>query len=232
MELQVLDPWGDYETAGYLRNHYQEKDLSIVGRLETAAFEQEVPQTLRVLRRLPTLSYEHIIETHRTLFSSVYPWAGQDRSQTAPNIAIAKGGYSTLFAHPKVVQLAAQHALKLGQDKTYLREHPGEVFGYLAHAHPFLEGNGRTILTIYSELSRRSGFHVEWEAIDKKQFLETLTQELLNPGKSIMDKLVVSYVRPGVLSLDVTASRLRVNFKGEQGVSPADSKTGDEGLKP
>jgi hypothetical protein len=52
MELQVLDPWEDYETAEYPRNHYQEKDLSVVGRLETAAFEQEVPQTLRVLRRL------------------------------------------------------------------------------------------------------------------------------------------------------------------------------------
>jgi cell filamentation protein len=231
MELQVLDPWGDYETAGYLRNHYQEKDLSVVGRLETAAFEQEVPQTLRVLRRLPTLSYQHITETHRTLFSSVYPWAGQDRSETAPNIAIARNGYNTLFAHPMAVRLAGQHALDLGQDKTYLREHPGEVFGYLAHAQPFLEGNGRTILTIYSELSRRAAFHVEWEAIDKTRFLETLTQELLKPGKSIMDELVLPYVRPGVLSVDVTASWLRVNFKREQATSPVDSKTGDEGLK-
>jgi cell filamentation protein len=232
MELQVLDPWGDYETAGYLRNHFQEKDLRVVGRLETAAFEQEVPQTLRVLRRLQTLSYQHIIETHRTLFASVYPWAGQDRSVTAPNIAIAKGGYSTLFAHPKAVELAGQHALKLGQDKTYLRKHPGEVFGHLAFAHPFLEGNGRTILTIYSELSRRSGFHVEWEAIDKTQFLETLTRELLKPGKSIMDELVLPYVRPGVLPLEVTASRLRVNFEREPAASSADPKTGDEGLKP
>ena len=58
MELLVLDPWGDYDTAGYLRNHYQEKDLSVVGRLETAAFEQEVPQVLRVLRRLPILTYQ------------------------------------------------------------------------------------------------------------------------------------------------------------------------------
>jgi cell filamentation protein len=232
MELQVLDPWGDYETAGYLRNHHQEKDLSVVGRLETAAFEQEAPQTLRVLRRLPALSYQHLTETHRTLFSSVYPWAGLDRSVTAPNIAIAKGGYSTLFARPMAVQLAGQYALELGQDKAYLREHPGEVFGYLAHAHPFLEGNGRTILTIYSELSRRADFHVEWEAIDKARFLETLTQELLKPGKSIMDELVQSYVRPGVLSVDVTASRLRVNFKKEEATSAADSKTGDEGLKP
>jgi cell filamentation protein len=232
MELQVLDPWDDYETAGYLRNRFQEKDLSVVGRLETAAFEQEVPQTLRVLRRLPTLRYQHITETHRTLFSSVYPWAGEDRSVTAPNIAIAKGGYSTLFAHPMTVQLAGQHALNLGQNEAYLREHPGEVFGYLAYAHPFLEGNGRTILTIYSELSRRAGFHVEWGSIDKTQFLETLTQELLKPGKSIMDELVLPYVRPGVLSVDVTASRLGVNFKREQAASSADPKAGDEGLKP
>jgi fido (protein-threonine AMPylation protein) len=53
------------------------------------------------------------------------------------------------------------------------------VFGYLAHAHPFLEGNGRAILTIFAELSRLGGFHVEWEAIDKVDFLETLTKELL-----------------------------------------------------
>jgi len=216
MELQVLDPWGDYETAGYLRNHYQEKDLGVVGRLETAAFEQEVPQVLRVLRRLPTLTYQHITETHEALFTSVYPWAGLDRSITAPEIAIAKGGYSTLFAHPRDVQRAGQHALNLGQDKTYLREHPGEVFGYLAHAHPFLEGNGRTILTIYSELSRRAGLHVEWEAIDKGLFLDALTQELLMPGKAIMDALVLPYVRSGVLSAEVTASRLKVNFKREQ----------------
>jgi cell filamentation protein len=139
---------------------------------------------LRVLRRLPTLTYQHITEAHEALFTSVYPWAGQDRSVTAPDIAIAKAGYSTLFAHPSDVQCAGQHALNLGQDKTYLREHPGEVFGYLAHAHPFLEGNGRTILTIYSELSHRAGFHVEWEAIDKALFLDTLTQELLKPGKT------------------------------------------------
>jgi hypothetical protein len=42
-----LDPLGDYETAGYLRNVYQEKDLQCVGHLETAAFEQEIAGTVR-----------------------------------------------------------------------------------------------------------------------------------------------------------------------------------------
>jgi cell filamentation protein len=219
MELQILDPFGDYETAGYLRNSYQEKDLLVVGHLETAAFEQEIVPTVRFLRRLQTLRYEHITETHYRLFSSLYPWAGQDRSVTAPNSKIVKAGYRDLFALPAAIRLAAEHALNLGQDTAYLRAHPGEVFGYLAHAHPFLEGNGRTILTVFAELSRRADFHVEWEAIDKDQFLETLTRELLEPGR-ILDELVLPYARQGVLSVDKTVSRLRVNFKRDE-VDPA-----------
>ncbi len=35
MELQILDPFGDYETRGYLQNTYQEKDIRLVGHLET-----------------------------------------------------------------------------------------------------------------------------------------------------------------------------------------------------
>lgn len=35
MELKILDPFGDYVTAGYLRNRYREKDLWLVGRQST-----------------------------------------------------------------------------------------------------------------------------------------------------------------------------------------------------
>jgi cell filamentation protein len=213
MELQILDPFGDYESAGYLRNVYGVHDLELIGHLETAVFQQEVLGTVRYLRRVPLLQYEHVTETHRQLFISLYPWAGQDRSITAPTIAIAKGGYNTLFAHPAACRIAAEHALRHGQDLNYLRTHPGEVFGYLAHSHPFLEGNGRTILTIFAELTRRAGFHIEWESIDKRQFLNALTEELLHPGRGIMDQLVLPYVRDGVLTVAMMARRLGVRFK-------------------
>ena len=42
MELSILDPFGDYQTEGYLRNLFKEKNLTIVGHLETAAFEDHV----------------------------------------------------------------------------------------------------------------------------------------------------------------------------------------------
>ncbi len=212
MELQILDPFGDYETAGYLRNVYGVQDLQLIGHLETGVFQQEVLGTIRYLRRVPVLQYEHVLETHRQLFFSLYPWAGQDRSVNAPTIAIAKGGHTTLFSHPAQCRRAADYALKLGQNLNHLRAHPGEVFGDLAHSHPFLEGNGRTILTIFAELTRRAGFHITWEAIDKQEFLNTLTQELLKPSRGIMDQLVLPYVQAGVLTEQMTARRLRIRF--------------------
>jgi cell filamentation protein len=214
MELTILDPFGDYQTEGYLRNFYKEKDLTIVGHLETAAFEDHVHEAIRFLRRLPRINYEHITEIHRRLFDSVYPWAGHDRSENAPDIAIVKAGYKTLFAHPADVRRAAEYALQLANDTTRLREHPGEIFDYLAHAHPFLEGNGRTILTIYAELCRRGGFHIEWEVIEKSAFLRALTNDLLTPGSS-MDELLLLYVRTGTLSAKKAAVQLRLNFNRE-----------------
>jgi cell filamentation protein len=214
MELTILDPFGDYQMEGYLRNFFKEKDLKIVGHLETGAFEAQVHQAIRFLRRQQTIHYGHITEIHKQLFDSVYPWAGQDRSKNAPNIAIAKGGYKTLFAHPADIRKAAEYALNLASDRKYLRERAGEVFGYLAHAHPFLEGNGRTILTVYAELCRRGGFHIKWEEIDKDTFLQVLTEELLKPG-SIMDKLLLPYVRSGMLSVEKAAVQLKLNFNRE-----------------
>jgi cell filamentation protein len=76
-----------------------------------------------------------------------------------------------------------------------------------------LEGNGRTILPVFAELTRRAGFHIVWEAIDKQQFLGTLTEELLQPGRGIMDRLVLPYARQGVLTEEMTARRLRVKFE-------------------
>jgi cell filamentation protein len=212
MELSILDPFEDYETAGYLRNFFKEKDLTIVGHLETAAFEDHIHEAIRSLRRLPSIDYEHITGTHKLLFDSVYPWAGQDRWENAPNIAIVKGGYKTLFAHPADIRRAAQYALAQARDTMRLRERPGEIFGYLAYSHPFLEGNGRTILTVYAELCRRAGFYIEWEAIEKNAFLLALTDELLKPGSS-MDELLLPYVRFGALSLRRVVAQLRLKFQ-------------------
>lgn len=71
---------------------------------------------------------------------------------------------------------------------------------------------GRTILTIYAGLSHRAEFQVLWEEMDRTEFLHTLTRELSNPGKAIMDELVLRHTRLGVMSVSKTATRLSSSF--------------------
>ena len=137
MELGVLDPFGDYETAGYLRNYFAEKDSSIIGRLETAAFESQIEPALRFLGRLVPVQYSDIKAVHRMLFDSVYPWAGQDRLGTEPRIRIWKSGHRDLFALPDSIGFAVEHALRLASDQSYMRAHPVRSSGILPMRTPF-----------------------------------------------------------------------------------------------
>jgi cell filamentation protein len=192
----TFDPFGDFETQGYLRNLAKEKDPEIVRHLEHASFVTGIDAALERLARSRQLFYSDLLETHRILFEAVYPWAGQDRRTTAPDLAISRG--PALFAHPDDIQLAANYALTQGQDKEFMKAKPGEVMGYLAYAHPFLDGNGRTIMLIHAVLSRRAGFSIDWAAGDKVDYLSALTKELDDPGKGHLDAYLKPFTRDAI----------------------------------
>jgi cell filamentation protein len=195
----TFDPFGDFETRGYLRNVAREKNAAIVRRLEHASFTTGLDEAFARLAGKAPLAYADVLSTHRILFDAVYPWAGQDRATTSPDIAVSRGG--VLFAHPRSVQNAVEHALRLGSDAKIMRARPGEVMGYLAYAHPFLDGNGRTIMVVHSVLAQRAGFSIDWAATDKTAYLDALTKELDEPGKGILDAYLESHVRAPVANL-------------------------------
>jgi cell filamentation protein len=62
-----------------------------------------------------------------------------------------------MFAQPPYIRRVTDYTLDLGRDLDVMREQPGHIMGSLAHAHPFLDGNGRTIMVIHSELTYRAG---------------------------------------------------------------------------
>jgi cell filamentation protein len=45
----VFDPFGDYSSAGYLRNHDREKNLAIVKIAEHELFRAQLPTALEYL---------------------------------------------------------------------------------------------------------------------------------------------------------------------------------------
>lgn len=188
-----FDPFGDFETRGYLRNTFREKDPNIIKHLEHSAFVAGVVEAFKYLRSVRRLSYGDVLETHKILFGDIYPWAGQDRMQTAPEIAVSKG--PVLFAHPRDARAAVEYGLKLGSDGPNMNARPGEVMGYLAFGHPFLDGNGRTIMVVHAELAERAGFSIEWTATSKTAYLNALTQEIARPGSRCLDDYLEAFLR-------------------------------------
>jgi len=194
----TFDPFGDFETRGYLRNFEGEKNLDIVRRLEHLSFTTGVEDAFQKLSQVETLSYEDVLGTHKILFEAVYPWAGQDRSTTAPELAVSKG--PVLFAYPQDIRRSIEYALHKGQDKAFMSSQPGTVMGYMAYGHPFLDGNGRTIMVIHSELAKRAGFSIDWGATSKFDYLAALTSELDDPGKGHLDAYLKPFIKGAVAS--------------------------------
>jgi cell filamentation protein len=188
----IFDPFGDFAERGYLRNKAGLHDLSAIKQFEQRAFRYRLAEAVASLKNADQITYRQVLDTHWILFQDVYPWAGQDRHTTAPGIAIAKGDRNDFFAHPRFAQDAVHYALRLGQDRPYMAEHPGEVMGYLAHAHPFLDGNGRALMVVHNELAHRAGISIDWTKTDKEPYLAALTRELDRPGAGALD----SYLRP------------------------------------
>lgn len=186
----TFDPFGDFSTRGYLRNSFGIRDKSEIKAAERTVVQINMPKAIQYLAGRKDLSYGDVLEVHSILFGAIYPWAGEDRTATAPNLDITKAGISGIFAHPDEIQMAMNHGLRMASDTSTMRSKPGEVMGYMAYSHPFLDGNGRTIMAVHQEMCRRAGFHIDWMKADKAHYLTILTQELQRPGKGFLDDYV------------------------------------------
>lgn len=205
----MFDPFGDFDTRGYLRNTRGLKDPEAVKLFEHAAFRVNVLKALVALQAAARpLCYRDVLDTHKRLFGKVYPWAGQDREALAPLLAVGKAGRYDLFAHPRDARRAVEHALHMASDPVQMRAKPGEILGLLCYGHPLLDGNGRTLLTVHAELCRRAGVRVACENVAKTDYLAALTRELEQPGKAL-DAFLAPHVRRPAVDVAQDAESLR-----------------------
>ena len=206
---QAFDPFGDIEQRGYLRNVRGDSDPAVVARMEHNVFRAGIGRAVANLASVRDISYADIRETHRILFSPYYPWAGSDRSVTAPDKAVSRGG--VVFSHPMHSALAVEEGLRVAARPGGMRHHPGEVLGMFAYAHPFLDGNGRTILLVHHELCRRAGFSISWGDVDRDEYLAALGEEISTPARGMLDSLLLPHVAPPIELSDIAASVPRIS---------------------
>lgn len=155
----TFDPFGDFDKRGYLRNVARTKDPKIVRQMEHSSFTTGLDAAFAKLAAQKRLSYDDVLATHKILFEAVYPWAGEDRLTNAPRLVVSKGNdkKKVLFAYPQDIRRAIDYALDHGQERKFMAAKPGEVMGHLAYGHPFLDGNGRTIMVVHCILAQRAG---------------------------------------------------------------------------
>lgn len=197
----IFDPFGDFDAAGYLQNTLHLKEPAEIKKSEHLSFELSIEDALSYLAQTKHINYSSVLKVHEILFSEFYPWAGKDRNELVPHLAVFKGSEKnsrhTVFERPDSIRLAVDYALRLAVDKERFRERPGEVMGLLAFAHPFLDGNGRTILLVFMELSFRAGFTINWPESNKNDYLQALTDEINAPSQRHLDH----YLQPFIVDI-------------------------------
>jgi len=219
----MFDPFNDIESAGYLRNRFREQDPRIIKRIEHELFIRNLKKAVSHLANKPTLSYEDFLAVHKILFGEFYSWAGQDRLATAPHLLVSKAG--TQFCEPPTIRLAVDQGLRLAQHQNRMPEAAGEIMGLFAYGHPFLDGNGRTMLIIHMELAHRAGFSVDWPATTKTDYLSALAREIEWPGRGILDQYLQPFVGPQVYRGQLVDSA--VAMRGLDGLDDENQIEGD-----
>lgn len=187
----MFDPFCDFEVAGYLRNTQGLKDEKIIKQIEHEVFRANLIDAMVYLSKIDGIEYSHFLKVHEILFSDFYPWAGRDRAEVAPTIAVRKA--SVLFSHPRHAALAVSEGLRIAQSGA-MRRSLGEVMGLFAYGHPFLDGNGRTMLIVHSELCDRAGFSVNWSDTSKADYLAALSREIDSPKDHALDQYLSRFV--------------------------------------
>jgi fido (protein-threonine AMPylation protein) len=97
----TFDPFGDFETRGYLRNIARTKDAKIIRQLEHSSFTTGLDAAFAKLEARKRLTYDDVLGTHQILFEAVYPWAGQDRMANAPGPTSSAAASNTLLKRAK-----------------------------------------------------------------------------------------------------------------------------------
>ena len=146
-----------------------ENKLGIIDSAELARQEElrSKKQALRLfesgaLEALPVGTFAALQEIHRSLFGEIYAFAGQMRT-----VNLAKGNFR--FAPLMYLEAALANIDKMPQS-TF--DEIIEKYVEMNIAHPFREGNGRS-MRIWLDLMLKDGLGqvVDWSRVDKEDYL-------------------------------------------------------------
>lgn len=175
-------------TLKNLLDLHEEDDLNEAERYLTEAAAERLEFTE------PPYSLDTLKHIHRTLFSTIYSWAGEVRT-----VKISKG--RNQFCIPdRIEPEAAREFRKIqanawfeGYSRDLLVKAVAESYGTLNVAHPFREGNGRAQRILFEWIIVNVGYEINWWEVDKQEWVEANHQSFHgddNPLITIFDRCI------------------------------------------
>ena len=157
-----------------------ENKLGITDSAELARQEEKISKKKAIelfekglLDSLEAGTFKTLSKIHKYLFDEIYYFAGEIR-----NVNIAKGNFR--FAPVMYLKPALEHIDTMPQS-TY--EEIIEKYVEMNAAHPFREGNGRSVrIWLDLILKKEIGKVIDWNKIDKEDYLLAMER---SPIKSV-----------------------------------------------
>lgn len=149
-----------------------ENKLGITESPELARIEEKLSKQRALelfetgaLDRLEAGTFAALASIHRALFSDIYDFAGEKRT-----VNIAKGNFR--FASVMYLDAALQNIERMPQS-TF--DEIVEKYVEMNVAHPFREGNGRSMrIWLDGMLKKALGQVVDWSYVDKEDYLQAM----------------------------------------------------------
>ena len=149
-----------------------ENKLGITESPELARIEEKLSKQRALelfetgaLDRLESGTFAALASIHRALFSDIYDFAGEKRT-----VNIAKGNFR--FASVMYLDAALENIERMPQS-TF--DEIVEKYVEMNVAHPFREGNGRSMrLWLDGMLKKALGQVVDWSRVDKEDYLQAM----------------------------------------------------------
>ena len=149
-----------------------ENKLGITESPELARIEEKLSKQRALelfetgaLDRLEAGTFAALASIHRALFSDIYDFAGEKRT-----VNIAKGNFR--FASVMYLDAALQNIERMPQS-TF--DEIVEKYVEMNIAHPFREGNGRSMrIWLDGMLKKALGQVVDWSRVDKEDYLQAM----------------------------------------------------------
>lgn len=166
------------DNNGVLKNKLGITDADELRKLEYALTEEKINRILSKgsLGNIQGYGLERQQAIHQHLFEGIYEWAGKVR--TVSSSKGMGGGLVSIFANPDEIRqvwgLLEKETARFARAESLSFEQKLEeltdIFIQANHAHPFPEGNGRSLQVFMRQLAAEQGIRLDYSKNNKDEW--------------------------------------------------------------